>query len=426
MPDPVAPGRAPLWRSRRGAWGNTLVLVWLVACLASVPAQAVLPMPLWLVIHLFALGVVSTAIVLWSEHFLVTWGRTPGSRTGSLPGRLTALTLATGAVLLGVGAGVTTLAWVGTVVVAAVGGWHAVVLGCLARRARQIRFRHVGWYYPTAAVALVVVAVLAGLLVIGGGEPSRAWLTLAHIHGAVLGWIGLTVLGTLVTLWPTVLRTRIVAGAERAGRTAWWPLVAGLVIVTGGFLTGQRLVAVVGLVCYATGVGILLVPFSRTAFRRAPHDGASWMLALGVGWLSVTLAGDLAVLLTAVSPQNMLANSALLLPALLVGCLAQIVVGSLSSLLVPVLASGPRQRKQVAAVLARMWVPRLVLANVAVPLLAVPVVWVRAWGWALLAVSYGGFVLLALRAVAITRGRRDRRDGDEDRKQHGDIDEGHR
>jgi nitrite reductase (NO-forming) len=46
------------------------------------------------------------------------------------------------------------------------------------------------------------------------------------VHVAVLGWIGLAVLGTLTTLWPIVLATHIAAGTERLTRASLWPLVA--------------------------------------------------------------------------------------------------------------------------------------------------------------------------------------------------------
>ncbi len=36
----------------------------------------------------------------------------------------------------------------------------------------------------------------------------------------LLGWIGLTVLGTLVTLWPTMLRTQMADNAESASEHA--------------------------------------------------------------------------------------------------------------------------------------------------------------------------------------------------------------
>lgn len=403
MADTVVPGRAPLWRSRTGAWGNALVLGWLAAGAAAVLARGVLPVPLWLAVHLFTLGAVSTAIVLWSEHFLVTWCRTPASPRWSLPGRIVMLTLATATVLGGVSAGLTPAALAGVAAIVGVGVWHAAVLARLAHRARLVRFRHVGRYYPAAAAALVVAVLLAAMLVTSGGGPRQAWLGLAHAHLAVLGWIGLTVLGTLVILWPTVLRTRIVAGAEWAGRAAWWPLVVGLAVLTGGFLAGQRTVAVAGVICYAVGAAVSLAPFCRTVFRRAPHDAASWMLAAGTGWLLLVLAGDAAVLVGSPSPRQALARAALLLAPLLAGFVAQVLTGALSYLLVPVLAAGPEQRRHITALLARAWVPRLILANVAVPPAAVPVAWAHTVGWTALTTAYGSFVALALRAVVVAR-----------------------
>jgi nitrite reductase (NO-forming) len=94
------------------------------------------------------------------------------------------------------------------------------------------------------------------------------------VHVAVLGWIGLAVLGTLTTLWPIVLATRITAGTERLTRASLWPLAAGLVVLTAGLLTGWTVLAVVGLPGYAVGVDILLIPFLRTLRQpTAPHPG---------------------------------------------------------------------------------------------------------------------------------------------------------
>jgi nitrite reductase (NO-forming) len=107
------------------------------------------------------------------------------------------------------------------------------------------------------------------------------------VHVAVLGWIGLAVLSTLTTLWPIVLATRITAGTERLTRASLWPLVAGLVVLTAGLLTGWTVLAVVGLPGYAVGVDILLIPFLRTLRPRTP---AAWMLAAGTRWLLVALA----------------------------------------------------------------------------------------------------------------------------------------
>ena len=56
----------------------------------------------------------------------------------------------------------------------------------------------------------------------------------------LLGWVGLTVVGTPVTLWPTVLRTRIAEGAERAAARARPVLVCSVLVVAGGASGGVR------------------------------------------------------------------------------------------------------------------------------------------------------------------------------------------
>jgi len=69
----------------------------------------------------------------------------------------------------------------------------------------------------------------------GSADASRA-MRLAHAHLNVLGWIGLTVIGTLFTLWPTVLRTRMVAGVPAAARRTFPLAAGGLVVATAGLL----------------------------------------------------------------------------------------------------------------------------------------------------------------------------------------------
>ena len=68
-------------------------------------------------------------------------------------------------------------------------------------------------YYITAAALLPVGATLGTILARGLADPLHGQVRLAHASVNVLGWMGLTVLGTLVTLWPTMLRTRIAPGA---------------------------------------------------------------------------------------------------------------------------------------------------------------------------------------------------------------------
>ena len=63
-------------------------------------------------------------------------------------------------------------------------------------------------FYVVAGLALAVgIALGTTVSVADLSHPVHEQLHAAHVHANVLGWIGLTVLGTLFTLWPTVLRT---------------------------------------------------------------------------------------------------------------------------------------------------------------------------------------------------------------------------
>jgi hypothetical protein len=131
-----------------------------------------------------------------------------------------------------------------------------------------------------AAAALLAGAGLSVLLA-GGAVPSAdAWRAarLAHAHVNLLGWVGLAVIGTQFTLWPTVLRTRMVPGLQAAARPAFLLTVGGLAVATAGLLARQRAPAVAGLAAYAAG---LAAPWSRSpgrccaAGRTRPRRGCS-------------------------------------------------------------------------------------------------------------------------------------------------------
>jgi cbb3-type cytochrome oxidase subunit 1 len=78
-------------------------------------------------------------------------------------------------------------------------------------------------------------------------------MRLAHAHLNVLGWVGLAVVGTQFILWPTMLRTRMVAGVERAVRWSLATMVMGLAATTAGLLGQARVVALAGLAATQPG-----------------------------------------------------------------------------------------------------------------------------------------------------------------------------
>lgn len=400
-PQPVTPPRP------RASWhlrANAIVLAWLGLTVAVALAGEALPAPRWLLIHVFLLGAVSTAILIWSEHFTVALlrARTPDQR-GSLT-RLALLNAATIAILYGAAAGPWQLAAAGAGVAVAVVLWHAYALISLVRHALPGRFGHVIGWYVGAALALAVGGVLGGLLAahVGHGELHER-LHAAHAQVNLLGWIGLTVLGTLFTLWPTVLRTRMSERTRRASRAGLPLVAAGLAVAVAGLVAGWRWVALAGLVAYAAGTLTALVPLAEATRRRRPHTGAAWMLGASVVWFEVALAADLVIVATRPAGEVAAAMEPLL-PLVLAGFVAQVLLGSLLHLLPAVLGGGPARFKENAALLERGWVARLAALNLGVPLLALPVpAPLRLLGWALVLAAGAAFIMLAV--IALTRAR---------------------
>ncbi|MEV0830416.1 multicopper oxidase domain-containing protein [Nonomuraea rubra] len=398
-----APPRRP-----RASWhlrANAIVVAWLGLTVAVALAGEVLPAPRWLLMHVFLLGAVSTAILIWSEHFTVALlrVRTPPGR-GSLS-RLAVLNAATVAVLAGVALGPWQVAAAGAALVVGVVLWHAAVLVRLVRQALPGRFGHVIGWYVSAAAALAAGGVLGGLLAaqVGHGVVHER-LHAAHAEVNLLGWVGLTVLGTLFTLWPTVLRTRMPDGTRRASRVGLRLAAPGLAVAVAGLLAGWRWVAPAGLVAYAAGGLAVLVPLAGALRHRRPHTGAAWMLAAAIGWFEVALAADLVIVATRPAHEVAAALDPLL-PLVLAGFVGQVLLGSLLHLLPAVLGGGPARFKQNAALLERGWVYRLVALNLGVPLLALPVPEpVMLLGWALVLGAALAFVALAV--TALLRARR--------------------
>ncbi|QKW38335.1 multicopper oxidase domain-containing protein [Actinomadura sp. NAK00032] len=386
-PPPPAPRRP---RATWHAAANGVVLAWLALTIVAALVRHELPAPRWLLIHLFLLGAVTNAIVTWTEHFASALLRIPAPPDWWPMTRLAALNTGIVAVLYGFSDGLPWVAVGGAVAVVAVVAAHISVLALRGRGALGGRFAHVVGWYLWAGAALIAGGTLGGLMA-SGRIPSE-WhgpMRDAHAHVNILGWVGLAVLGTLFTLWPTVLRTRMVDGTGRIARWSLRIAVPGLGIAVGGLLAELRWVVVAGLVVYAVAAGLALVPFVRTLVQRRPHTPASWMLAAGTLWFAVTLLAD-------ASRQSLSG----LLPLVLVGFVGQTLLGALTFLLPVVMGGGPAALKSNAALIERFWIARVAAINVAVPLLVLPVPgWANRAGWLTVLAALAAFVLLAVATI---------------------------
>ncbi|MET7396266.1 multicopper oxidase domain-containing protein [Dactylosporangium sp. NPDC005572] len=360
--------------SERGRWHrrtNVLPLAYLAGIVVVGFVHPVLAQWRWLAIHLLLLGAVSNAIVIWSVQFTAAVLRVPTPERRREAVRLALLNAGVVAVLAGGGLG---LPWVG--VAGAVAVFTAIVahlcwLRTQLRAALPARFTVTVHYYLAAAVALLS-GIPAGAWMLVDDDTVRSRLVLFHAHINLLGWVTLTVLGTVLTLWPTVLRTRMADGAVTAARTALPAAVTGLLLLAVGVLTWWPVLAVAGLAVTAAAVLLVLRPAVQVARRKPPMSFAAWSLAAGGGWLLIALGTDAICLATATGADAAVDRFGAVLVPLLAGFAAQTLLGALTHLLPVALGGGPARVRAAIAVLERYGPQRVITANLALALFLLP------------------------------------------------------
>lgn len=353
---------------------NLLVVAWLVAAAVVAGGHRWFPAAGWLMVHLLLLGAVSTAILIWSAHFAEAVRRRPlhgGHRGQAL--RLGLHTSGAVAVMTGLLQGWWPVVVAGAVLVGAGALWHALVLVDVSRRGLGVRLGWTSWYFVVSAGFLPVGATLGTVLAredTAGALAARAYV--AHVVVMLLGWVGVTVLGTLVTLWPTMLRVTVTDGALPAARRALLPLAGGVAVTAGGALAGVRPVTVAGLVLHLVGLGVAAAPWLEQARRRPPEGFAPWSVAVALGWYGVAVATATVALVVAPDWPQAQAGLRAALPLLAAGFAAQVLLGALSHLGPMILGGGPAAVRAARAVVERGAGARLVLVNGGLVLFALP------------------------------------------------------
>jgi nitrite reductase (NO-forming) len=390
-------------RARRQLLVAGFVLAYLAAGAVTLALGDRVAAGRWLALHLVLLGAATNAIVIWSEHFAAALLHTAPAGERAATVRTLALNLGILGVLGGVHGGRPSLAAGGACLAGVVVLAHAVALATRVGRALPSRLGATVWFYLAASAALLAGMGLGLLLAGGVAGDADAWraLRLAHVHLNVLGWVGLAVVGTQFTLWPTVLRTRMVAGVERAVRWSLPPLALGLAAAAAGLATQHRAVALAGLTSYAAGLAVALVPFVRTALRRPPHTAASIMLGAGMAWFAIAVAADLAIL--AGNPQVLALDGQLgrLVPVVAAGFALQTLTGALTYLLPVVFGRGAFGNRRLSGILDLAWPLRVAAINLGVALLVTRPAgqWPSTMSWWLAGLGLGSFIPLAAAAL---------------------------
>jgi nitrite reductase (NO-forming) len=392
----------------RGFWPmrDLPAAVWLLATVVVVLVHPYLPAPRWLMIHLLVLGAVTHSILVWSRHFadalLHTAPRPGDRRIQSI--RLLLLNLGAAVVVAGVLTEVWPVTVVGASAVAVAVVWHGATLAIQLRHALASRFGVTVRYYVAAAALLPAGLLLGTLLARGLGDPTHEQLVIAHVTVNVLGWMGLTVVGTLLTLWPTMLRTRMPPGAEVEARRVLPLLVAAVLVAAGGAVGGALPVVAVGLVGYLGGLGFAARPFVLAFRSRPPASYATWSVLAAVLWLA-GLVATLAIGVATTSSWEVAGGRLhLVTPGLAVGFAAQVLLGAMSYLIPEVLGGGPTPVRAANEVLTRGGALRIALINAGllVCLLPVPAI-VRVLSSALVLAGLAAFLPLMFLAMRASR-----------------------
>jgi len=393
---------------KRSTWHvrvGLIVVAWLLAGAAEAIHAYASDRGSWRLVHILLLGAVSNAILIWSTHFATAVLRVPVPNRRGEAVRLGVFN----AGALGVVVGAVLREWpviaAGAILVAAAATAHGVVWWRRMRAALPSRFGATVRYYVAACAAVAPLASLGVAMARhDASEDLHARFELAHILLGLLGWIGLTVVGTLVTLWPTMLRAKIADGAELAARRALPVLCGGLALATGAALAGWPVVAAVGVLGYAVGLALTAVALLDVARRKPPQDFSTWSVAASYAWMvgaTVALAWMLA---RAPHATAAIEEAERLVPALAFGFAAQIVIGALSFLIPVVLGGGPALARATGEVFNVARRTRVVLANVAIACLAFELpANVQTAAGAVLIVLLAFFVVLTGRAVALSR-----------------------
>lgn len=398
----------------RGFWfmRDIPTALWLIAAVASTFFHRVLPAPRWLMIHLLLLGAITHAILVWSEYFSFALLRSRASRSDrKLQNiRLILANLGALAVFFGVPSGFWPLTVAGAAALIAAVGWHGAALARRSRRSLPGKFGRTVRYYVAASAFLVVGAALGALIATGHGAPR---LGLAHALINLLGWVGLTVAGTLVTLWPTILRTRADDQAASGAASALPALCIGAAAAALGAVLGVPALTAAGLVAYL--IGLVVIGFSgfRAARQSPPTSFAALSVAAAFAWWAVVIAfvagGSIVGQLRGADAAETAALIGGALPYLAAGFAAQVLPGALSYLIPVVLGGGPTPVRIGTAAFDRWGVLRVTVANAALIVCAMPVTsLMRVVASALYLIAMASFIVILFTSMrAQSRSKRE-------------------
>jgi hypothetical protein len=145
------------------------------------------------------------------------------------------------------------------------------------------------WFYGVALIALLGGLGMGEALALGLVSPAGiGQARLAHIHLNLLGFITLTIIGTMHNLFPTVVNGRLHSG--RLAQMTFFLLPLGIALLIAGFLLSALWFQIAAGFVLLTGVVLYAYNIVRTwTDAGRPHNAAIDHLLIGTLFLVMAI-----------------------------------------------------------------------------------------------------------------------------------------
>lgn len=356
---------------------NAVVVAWIftaLVLLAGKYAQLWPNLDVWAPLHAALLGALGSAITIWSAHFADTLLHRPAwGGALMLNGRLGLHSVGAALVITGVCINSQIVIGVGASCVAVSATLGVVAMVVQKRRAVAARMAALVDYYICSLSYLMVGALAGWSIKYFDFKGQAAWsnrMYLAHVPIMVLGVLGITVLGTLVVLWPTMLRTKMEPAAPRQAQRALPGLALAVALIAFSGL--WRPLAGMGALLYLLSAAAVVAPLWRTGVRKGVTNYAGLSTAAALAWLAWCVIRLGVGVSYAANDDAARAVAHGLRLAVVSGFALQILLAALSFLTPVMLGGGPAMSRLTHAIMDRYTWWRITTINLCLALACLP------------------------------------------------------
>ena len=221
------------------------------------------------------------------------------------------------------------LADVASILIIAALAWHLWFVARRLRGSLSGSFAVTVPFYIAASAFMIVSVVL--VILSGNGVGEYSLLIGAHSRGMVWGFAWLTVIGTVVTLLPTLSATAISSTARARCTRALIVHCVGLGCAMALYAVGLTRAAGVAQLLVVLAALLIIQPVLTTVMGRSPRPTTATVAVIaGLLWMLALSAGDAISAAVGAYPRTI---TLVVLPAFLGAGLLQMVTGVLHHLL---------------------------------------------------------------------------------------------